>query len=203
MLPGRFVPVQRQVVLLLNSGIVWFLFAACVMLVVFFEMEDRAFHQGMTLALMGAFDFLPAVGIGWAICIAHIERHYRRSYHWSMPVDSAAHDLARVGAGAIWLLPGLVVFCLSGIAVAVSDGRADAIEAAPPLFWIQCFTTPLLAYLFCSVVVLRTDKALEWLIGIATVGLTALTVFARPLRTLVLDPLFESANGFDAAMSGG
>lgn len=100
-----------------------------------------------------------------------------RSYHWAFPVDRRLHDLLRVAAGAIWLLPLGGTMLVATVPVALAFGHGAELAQIPVSAWFAFFAGPLLLYLLsCIAPLMKGRRRLLWLwltLG-AWVGLFAL-----------------------------
>lgn len=83
----------------------------------------------------------------------------KRRYHWAMPVKREVHDLARVIAGAVWLLGIIVVCCALGWLFEDRTTRDLWLRNAP-LFWASLFVLPVLSYLLFVIPYLMLDRPL-------------------------------------------
>lgn len=83
----------------------------------------------------------------------------KRRYHWAMPVSRDLHDLARIGAGAAWLMFFAAVACLIAWLLEAPVTRAYWLRAAP-IFWASLFLVPLLSYLLIMIPCLMFKRPL-------------------------------------------
>jgi hypothetical protein len=130
--------------------------------------KDQPLDHGLA-----AFGFAAAAaavwGLFWPFKVWRGERPSRRDHHWSMPVDRRTHDLARVAAGAVWLLAIAALPVLAAAAGAAVTGHAARLAALPAFVWAVPFTTALVLYLLASVAVVRSEHPAAWLWGTAGV----------------------------------
>lgn len=106
------------------------------------------------------------VSAAWALIVWRDDPPKNRRYHWSMPVDMAHHDLARVLAGAIWLLPALAAFFVAGSLLALGEGQAAELGRAAPMLALRLLIAPLLGYLLLAPIGVASNRPLEWVIGL-------------------------------------
>ena len=156
---GFGISLVQQLRLLAWSGRWLFLFLGLLVLLVIAGTTDIASGLGLPPVLVAAMLGLPAPAI-WAVAVWHGELPHRRSYHWSLPVSRAAHDLARVAAGAAWLLAVYLALAACGAVLAATNGAWPGF-AAIGWAWITFFAGPLVLYLLISPFVLWSDS--PWL----------------------------------------
>jgi hypothetical protein len=146
------------------------------------------------------------VGGGWGFIVWRDEGPSRRLYHWSMPVDTAAHDLMRVLAGAMVLLGAIVLFCgVAAIAASLRGGDA-APGVAGPGVWLVYLTGPLTMYLLASVLGVALDRPFEWAF-LLNAGLLVVVLLGSTLDIAmiprVLHALGDGGAGLGTALTGG
>lgn len=149
-----------------------------------------------------AFVFAAMLGLAlapvWALAIWAGEWPHRRSYHWSLPVSRARHDLARVAAGAIQLMAGWTLFAGALIAGLVPGGTSIG-----PVGWVTFFAGPLILFFIVSPLVLWSDsRVVRGGLGVVLVlGVAALLdiPFVQPVMLSV----FEADWGMEAALFRG
>lgn len=130
--------------------------------------------------------FLLPVAAIWAILVWSGEGPRERGYHWSMPVPRAAHELARVAAGALYLVAMYAVFAVADAIMAGVDGHYNAFEAIEAQAWASYFIAPLVVYALVMPLVLWRDYTIvRWVLG-ALFVLGVLTPLAelRHIHTL-------------------
>ena len=120
------------------------------------------------------------------------EDRYGDGFLWTLPVDRRQHAVAKVCAGWVWLMGGVVLFVLWLVALSLlSGGRLLAeetrgfLEATPfpapgtidpnaigtvrwtprPLLWLVPFTAATAMYLLASAVMLGPRRPLRWVLG--------------------------------------
>jgi hypothetical protein len=112
----------------------------------------------------------------WPAFLWRDEAPLQRRYHWSLPAGRGAHDLARVAAGAIWIL---ILSLLVVVAVATWLPLVHQEFAN----WPIRFTVALLAaYSLASIAALNTERPVAWILGTIAVcaaiaGIVASTDF--------------------------
>ena len=111
---------------------------------------------GRPRLLVAAIAGLPAPAL-WALLVWHGELPHRRSYHWSLPVSRPGHDLARIAAGAVWLLVAYLVLAASAALVTAATGDWASFAAIGP-GWTTFFAGPLALYLVVSPLALWCDS---------------------------------------------
>src|SRR5262249_6196739 len=113
------------------------------------------------------FMLAPLAAALWAMLVWYREGPDRRSYHWSLPVARPKHDLARVVAGAVYLLGICAVLAGAGALASFAEGELDRLTALGPQLAACLFVGPLIAYALVSAVVLWGDAQLvRWLLGL-------------------------------------
>ncbi len=129
---------------------------------------------GQPLVAVTAMVGLPLPAL-WALLVWQGELPHRRSYHWSLPVWRPGHDLARIAAGAVWLLAAHLALAACGAIVAAASGDWALFASIGPA-WATFFTAPLVLYLVVSPLALWSDS--PWLrrVLVAVVGLGFLAV---------------------------
>jgi hypothetical protein len=111
-----------------------------------------------------------ALGVLWGTGVWREETPAKRGYHTSLPVDRAAHDLARVLAGAAWLVGCVALVLTVGALAAARGGQLGVVAALPAWVWVGAFTAPLLTYTLTSAFAVALNRPLEWmLLGLVTV----------------------------------
>jgi hypothetical protein len=90
----------------------------------------------------------------------------RRAYFWAMPVDRRRHTLLRVLAGWLWLLALLAVHNACGVVVALgTGGQVMPGSGVHGWLWLVPVAAATVAYLFGSVIALRSEHPWRWLVG--------------------------------------
>jgi hypothetical protein len=124
------------------------------LLIVLFLAESGGAAQrfGVPSVIVAALAALPFPAV-WALFVWNGEWRQPRAYHWSLPVPRAAHDLARVAAGAVVLMGAYLVLAVAGALVAARHGGWERFAAIGP-GWISFFAGSLASYLVFSPVAL-------------------------------------------------
>lgn len=104
------------------------------------------------------------VGPVWAFAVFHEEGPAQRHYHWSQPVQRHVHSLARIAAGAGWLVGTIGLLIVVALVLAAIDGNLGELRALGALAWLNMFTGPLIGYLGISVLTISSDYPLRWLL---------------------------------------
>lgn len=130
--------------------------------------------------------FLLPVAAIWAILVWSGEGPRERGYHWSMPVPRGVHELARVAAGALYLVAMYAVFAIADGIMAELDGHYDAFAAIEARAWGSYFIAPLVVYALVMPLVLWRDYAIiRWLLGaLFVVGVLTPLAELRDVHTL-------------------
>jgi len=95
----------------------------------------------------------------WALSVWAGEGPSRRAYHWTMPISRASHDLARVAAGGLWLLTGILIMWLAVVVGLAVGGRLDALAAVSAMGWVNYVVAPVIVYLLVSIAAVSSDRA--------------------------------------------
>ena len=93
----------------------------------------------------------------WSLVVWTAESPSNRGYHWSMPISHFQNDLARVAAGAAWLLAGTVIMAAAAAAGLAASGKTTTLAAVPTSGWVNFVTGPLTVYLMGSVAALLSE----------------------------------------------
>jgi hypothetical protein len=153
---------------------------------------------GVPLVGVAAMVGLPAPVL-WGLVVWQGELPHRRSYHWSLPVARPGHDLARVAAGAVWLLAAYLVLAGIGAILAATSGEWARFAAIGPA-WITFFAAPLVLYLLVAPLALWSDS--RWLLRVM-VGWIVLGVCEAILQLesyrRVAEAVFGYGNGWGLA----
>ena len=170
--------------------------------------------NGWTPAVMltpGWYSILFLLGGVWGVLVWHEEGPKARWYHWSLPLDASTHDLARVVAGAAWLMAAVALFLAYVLGMGVATGRVSELLGVPALAWVAFATSALLGYLLLASLATLTGKALEWglLSGVTLLVATFELAVENPDLPAVLRPVraglravFLSDYGFLAVLHG-
>ena len=161
---------------------------------------DRAL--GLPRVIVAAMCSLP-VPVMWAILVWQGEVPHRRSYHGSLPVSRAGNELARIAAGAVWLVAAYLALAAVGALVAATAGDWARFAAIGPA-WITFFAGPLVLYLLVSPLVLWSDSpALRR--GVAAflgVGVVAM-ILDFEAYSRVMEKIFGDGWGMTTVLLGG
>ena len=111
------------------------------------------------LVVILSFAVLIFAALFWALSVWMGEGPSRRSYHWTMPISRASHDLARVAAGGLWLLLGILIMWLAAIVGLAVGGRLDAVGAVSVMGWVNYVVAPVIIYLLVSIAGVSSDRA--------------------------------------------
>jgi hypothetical protein len=103
-------------------------------------------------------------GPAWAFAVFHEEGPTRRHYHWSQPAARHVQSLARIAAGAVWLMAVLALLLGAAVVLGALDGNAASLGELSALAWINVFTGPLIGYMGISVLTVSSDHPLRWLL---------------------------------------
>jgi hypothetical protein len=164
--PAWTVVVRAQIVLLRYSGRPLLLFGIFAVLGVLIHYVSPAVGGGGPLELLVSPAF-PAVvaGVGavWGACVWWDEGPAKRNQHWRMPVDVTRHDLARVTAGALWLIAAILPLLAISILVSVvgKHGSFSSVANVSPTYWISVFVAGLIGYLILAAIATATARVVE------------------------------------------
>jgi hypothetical protein len=67
------------------------------------------------------------IAAGWGIAVWRGETNEQRLHLLTAPIDVSHHELARVAAGAVWLITAMVGFVIVGLVVAAAKGEMAVI----------------------------------------------------------------------------
>lgn len=198
--PAGFAIAFRQQMYLLGRSGRWAALLLALALVVIGmarnEMEGGGWtRHGIVTATMIALAAPPT----WALAVWYGEWPQRRSWHWSLPVARAANDLARVLAGAIFLM---IAWAAMGVALAVGLLPAEPASSNAAM-WTTFVLAPLVLYFLATPFVLWSDSyAIRWIVGAIFAGgiCAGLDV---PLGRTVFLAIFEGRYGVEKAIFGG
>ena len=108
----------------------------------------------------------------WSVTVWYNEGPARRDYHWSLPVSRGTHELARVIAGAAWLLAVCGLLAVVGLAADVMNGTIGSLppELAEKHYgtraWAFFFASPLVLYFLVTPLTLWSDyRITRWMIA--------------------------------------
>jgi hypothetical protein len=175
---GAWTSFRQQTWLLARSGrwFYWIAGVAALRLLLVLGDFSRVIPALHVMALIVAFG--AAV---WAVIVWQGESPRRRAYHWSLPVSRPVHDLARVAAGAAFLVVACALWAGFEVAAASLDGTLDRLLALGAEAWVSFIVAPLIAYLLAMPFVLWSDYTFtRWLFGFFMLfGLLAAALDAR------------------------
>ena len=117
---------------------------AFLMLILLHTGEIQGTTGLMALIAVGASAF-------WGVTVWYNEGPARRDYLWSLPVSRGAHELARVFAGAAWLMAVCGILAVVGLAADFMNGTLGSL---PPEFAARFYGTEAWAYFVASPLVL-------------------------------------------------
>jgi hypothetical protein len=146
--------------------------------------ESIAFHPEHQM-------FPGVVGLLFPLFVWKDHDRFGTGFLWSLPVDRRRHALARVMAGWLWLMTGLVAFTLWLLGVCLLSGgsilAAETLRVLPssafthqalspenlrsvlwspnPLLWLVPFTAATGTYLLASALALAVRHPLRWVAG--------------------------------------
>jgi hypothetical protein len=130
-------------------------------------------------------------GAAWPLITWNAEAPSRRAYHWSLPVNRLSHDLARVAAGALYLLVGVVALAVACTALSLSDGSFAELRSVPAILWLSFFTAPVLTYLLVSPIALWNEYRITRYVLIGFIVTGALAAFVGGPFALVITTVFD------------
>ena len=185
---------RQQAFLLLRSGR-WagLLVHDVVLLFLVLRMPDWTANDAGFATLLLALMAAPV----WALGIWYGELPQRR-LHWSLPVSRAAHDLARVAAGAVFLMGSWVLLAvLLVLALGPSLTTIGADEVA------TFFAGPLVLYFVTMPLVLWSHSRVPAAAGLIVSAVALASVADVPGVQSIVLPLFEGQWGLEAALYGG
>jgi hypothetical protein len=162
--------------------------------------------SGPDFELIGMLPFVILMGGAWGILVWRDEPPSKRGYHRSLPVDVAAHHLARVAAGAVWLLPALLLYFAAGIFVTALRGDTGAVAAAGPTLWLGYLLAALILYGMMAALATAVERPLSWIVwGYVALAATAMLVAmaGTPDTFRWAVPLINRPYGLGWAVGGG
>ena len=165
------------------------------------ENLEQAMHISSEQAVSGlgvAFHILAVFALFFPFAVWSNEQPSKRGYHWAMPVDRRAHDLARVAAGVVLLLGIEAIVYATSVFVSLVSGQSAGLADLSPLFWLALFLGPLVPYAMNSVLLVRSEHPAGWLWG--SIGAMALVSTFSTL--LGLGPLVRLIEGVFIGSSG-
>lgn len=171
---------RAQFLLLQRAGRVRMLIGAATLGVIHSAVVEWFFaSSAMSPVKPGGFPLLTMLGMiviagaAWGIATWWHEPPGRREHLLALPVDITTHELARIAAGALWLLTMIAATAAAAMIVQVIAGRADALGDLVPAAWLSLFSAPLLAYLLTVTVATATRRSIELVLaGVVFVMIT-------------------------------
>ena len=112
----------------------------------------------------GAGMVLLAIGTVWGVVAWRDEPPRTRFYHWSMPIDVAVHDLARVTAFLLWFLAGLALYLLVGLLV--MSGYDVPLRAVGWMPWVAPYAVGIIGYLLGVAFATAFERPVEYVLGV-------------------------------------
>jgi hypothetical protein len=103
------------------------------------------------------------VGPAWAFAVFNNEGPSQRLYHWSQPVGRAGQTMARIAAGAVWLVAVYALLVLLAVVFGAIDGNGEQLASLPAASWVNLFTGAIITYLAVSALTVATDYPFRWL----------------------------------------
>ncbi|MEX1184132.1 MAG: hypothetical protein WEF86_12950 [Gemmatimonadota bacterium] len=181
--PSYGTVLKQQLRLLWLSRMPWFL--AGLLLVPVAASAAMILYNGDSLGLL-VLHLVPIVGFAsgaWGLLIWRDEGPAKRAHQWSLPVDRPAHDLARVMAGAVWLLAMLGPFLSMTILMGLLSPDADAVRNGLPLLLPHYLLSSLTIFLLVAVLSTALNRPAEWLImGFLALMILSITAALADLR---------------------
>lgn len=150
---------------------------------------------------------LVLIGPVWAFAVFNNEGPGNRMYHWSQPVPRWIHSLARVAAGAAWLVVVYVVLLGAGLLFGAMDGNAWQYFQLPVAAWANFFTGPLIGYLGVSILAVISDHPIRWFFGLVfllplVMGLVLNALGLDRVMEVLAQPVTHSQWGLGQALAG-
>lgn len=100
----------------------------------------------------------------WPFSVWTDESPARRGYHYSLPAKRLTHDLARVVAGAIWILAVLAMVAAIAVLAFWFGGPPPPLELGVPI-WGHFIGGTMILYLLTSSLCISAERPLWWLFG--------------------------------------
>lgn len=110
--------------------------------------------------------WLVFAGPFWGFAVWHNEGPASRLYFWSHPVSRSTHTLARVVAGAVWLVAIYAALIGAAALLALFDGNVAQLGHPGPVAWLDFFLAPLIGYLIISVLTVPSDYPIRWFLAV-------------------------------------
>ena len=184
---------RQQLVLIARSGRWLIAVGAVVLALIGVERGDldwsrEGFFMLATIAL--------AVGPVWAMLVWAGEMPLRR-FHRSLPVSRAAHDLARVAVGALFLVAFSTVAAAAMLARMPPDPGVITGQT-----WATFFAGPLLFYFIATAFVLWSDSRVVLWVTVAIFAMAGGAAFDLPGMRAPMMAAVEGRWGVEAAVFG-
>jgi hypothetical protein len=196
--------VRAQIVLALRARTPYFLLGICVLPWVFLvsvyhlanvATNDNGGAMGSEMLVSPIAGLMCAVLSGlWGLIVWRDEPPRTRYYHWSLPVDTTTHDLARVVAYLLWLVPGLTAYLVVGMAVLVTHDIPLHLGALGILPWVTAYLAGFTGFFIGAAFSTALQRPVEYVLGTVALAI-GLSIFAfiYKLETIqaLLDALFS------------
>lgn len=124
------------------------------------DFQNDAMEADMLISAAGGLITF-GLGLAWGLLVWRDEPPRARFYHWSLPVDTAVHDLSRVVARMIWLVAGLVLYEIVGIAVLTVYGVPLRLSAVGPMLWIALLGSGIIGFGFGAALSTAFERPIE------------------------------------------
>ena len=111
--------------------------------------------------LLVIYHALAFIGLCWPLSVWSGEPPGERDAFRSLPVGAPGHELARVAAGALWLVAVSVTLSGLGTLGILAMDRGGSLHALSVRSWIHFVTGPLTLYLLSSCAALRARRPLR------------------------------------------
>ncbi|MEO5509595.1 MAG: hypothetical protein ABIV28_06795 [Longimicrobiales bacterium] len=186
--------VRAQVKLAVHARTAYFLLALCTMPWIFMVLVlDLSGIPDGRSGFDPALLFSPVAGLMcvvfgtlWGVMAWRDEPPRMRFYHWSLPVDTSQHDLARIAAYLIWLVLGLSAYILIGILTLAMHGVPLRLGAVGVLPFVAMYLSGFTGFGIGAAFSTAFDRPAEYLIGsFILVWLTALMAGIYRFETIL------------------
>jgi hypothetical protein len=191
--------VRAQFRLAAPSHSLYFLLAIClapwiINFAIFYLTRDipsisrGAFGPGLLISpAAGAITF--SLGLVWGIAVWRHDPPTSRLYHWSLPVDTAVHDLARVVSYCLWLLAGLSIYVIVGAVLMTSQDMPVRFGQVGILPWVALYAAGIIGFGFGAALSTAFNKPVEIVFGIWVLIITLSGLAVSYKWAIVLRPL--------------
>lgn len=189
--------VRAQMRLALRSRALLFGVAVCVLpwlfMVLITELGNRVMGSrdvGPELLISSAAGMVTlALGVVWGVVVWRDEPPRTRFYHWSMPMDTAAHDLARVAAFLLWFLVILLLYLVAGVTVMAIYGVPLNLADVGATPWVATYMSGIIGFFIGAAYSTAFERPGEYVLGtiilIWGLGLIAALYQLEGLRRLL------------------